>query len=160
MSISPLDPQFDDFLYASIGEEKSGMLLSVLSALARLDIDPWQEADRLAQLPKDLARQSLASLIVGLPSGRWAPSDSTVIAARLAQLLPSRNNSKASSVVANRSVLETIRHLAVMWLIYAAVCGTLLIVEGKREPPSSMSRTDAPIVNAVSSSQVRLLDSD
>jgi hypothetical protein len=160
MSISPLNPEFNDFLFASIGEEKNGMLLSVLSALARLDIDPWQEAVRLARLPKDLARQSLASLIAGLPSGRWAPSDSTVIAARLAQLLPSRNSSKASSVVANRSVLEMTRHLAMMWLIYAAICGALFIVEGKREQPSSMNHTDAPLTNAVSPPQVRLLDSD
>jgi hypothetical protein len=29
MSISPLNPEFNDFLFASIGEEKNGMLLSV-----------------------------------------------------------------------------------------------------------------------------------
>ena len=32
--------EFDAFLFAHIGEEKNGMLLSVLSALARLDLDP------------------------------------------------------------------------------------------------------------------------
>ena len=31
------------------------MLLSVLSALARLDIDPWQEAAQLAGLPGETA---------------------------------------------------------------------------------------------------------
>ena len=31
------------------------MLLSVLSALARLDIDPWQEAVQLAALPEETA---------------------------------------------------------------------------------------------------------
>ena len=36
--------EFDSFLCAPIGEERNGMLLSVLSALARLDVDPWQEA--------------------------------------------------------------------------------------------------------------------
>jgi len=33
--------EFDDFLFAPIGDEKNGMLLSVISALARLDLDPW-----------------------------------------------------------------------------------------------------------------------
>jgi hypothetical protein len=43
-SASRLGSEFDDFLFAPIGEDRNGMLLSVLSALARLDIDPWQEA--------------------------------------------------------------------------------------------------------------------
>ena len=47
-SVSRLGSEFDDFLYAPIGEDRNGMLLSVLSALARLDIDPWQEAAKLA----------------------------------------------------------------------------------------------------------------
>lgn len=37
------------------------MLLSVISALARLGIDPWQEAARLTQLPKELATQHLVA---------------------------------------------------------------------------------------------------
>ena len=43
-SVSRLGSEFDDFLFAPIGADRIGMLLSVLSALARLDIDPWQEA--------------------------------------------------------------------------------------------------------------------
>jgi hypothetical protein len=46
-----LGSQFDDFLFAPIGEEENGMLLSVVSALARLDLDPWQEAASLTGLP-------------------------------------------------------------------------------------------------------------
>ena len=41
------DHSFDPFLFAAIGEEQNGMLLSVLSALARLDLDPWYEAASL-----------------------------------------------------------------------------------------------------------------
>jgi hypothetical protein len=41
---SPLGSEFDGFLYARIGEDSNGMLLSVLAALARLDVDPWEEA--------------------------------------------------------------------------------------------------------------------
>jgi hypothetical protein len=115
---SLLNSEFNDFLFAPIGEEANEMRLSVLSALARLDIDPWQEAARLNQLPKEIATQSLASMIKRLPSGRWAPSDARVIAARLVQLLPSRNNSKVPSVAANSGFRKLIRFVAAMWLIY------------------------------------------
>jgi hypothetical protein len=40
--------QFNDFLFAPIGNERNGMLLTVLSALARLDVDPWREAASMA----------------------------------------------------------------------------------------------------------------
>jgi len=48
-SISPLGSEFGIFLFAPIGKDRDGMLLSVVSALARLDVDPWQEADELAE---------------------------------------------------------------------------------------------------------------
>jgi hypothetical protein len=66
---SLLGPEFDDFLFAPIGEDRNDMPLSVVSALARLDIDPWQEADKLARLPRETATQRLASLIAALPEG-------------------------------------------------------------------------------------------
>jgi hypothetical protein len=56
---SPLiGSEFDEFLGASICEDRNGTGLSVLSALARLDVDPWIEATSLAlcrgkQLPRD-----------------------------------------------------------------------------------------------------------
>ena len=36
--------EFDRFLYASVGDDNNGMPLTVLSALARMDVDPWEEA--------------------------------------------------------------------------------------------------------------------
>jgi hypothetical protein len=85
--------EFNDFLFAPIGEENNGMQLSVLTALARRGIDPWEEAARLARLSKELARENLSAFIAGVTNGRWAPSDSCAIAARLVQLLPSRATS-------------------------------------------------------------------
>ncbi len=81
---SVLGTQFDDFLFASVREDKNGPL-SVLSALARLDVDPWQTAAALAQLPRTAAAQRLASLFAGLPD---EPSDPDA-AARLVAFLPS-----------------------------------------------------------------------
>ena len=97
VSISYLGSEFDDFLFAPIGEERNGMLLSVLSALARLDVDPWQEAAKLARLPGETAIQRLASLIAGLPDGPSMHLDPGTIAARLIALLPRRASSNIPS---------------------------------------------------------------
>ena len=79
--------QFDSFLFAPVGEEGNGMLLSVLSALARLDVDPWQEATTLTKMPAQDATVRLASLLSSLPSDAAAVvAPSTVI--RLISLLP------------------------------------------------------------------------
>jgi hypothetical protein len=68
-SISFFRPEFDDFLYAPIAADGVEIPLSVLSALARLDVDPWMEAAELSELPKVAAAQRLASLVARLPGG-------------------------------------------------------------------------------------------
>ena len=79
--------EFDSFLFAPVGEERNGMLLSVLSALARLDVDPWQEAATLTKMPAQDATLRLASLLSSLPSdAATVVAPSTVI--RLISLLP------------------------------------------------------------------------
>lgn len=82
--------EFEDFLYAPVGDDGHGMPLSVLSALARLNVDPWREAADLAGLPVDKATQRLTSLIASLPEEPSAPRDAESIAARLVALLPRR----------------------------------------------------------------------
>jgi hypothetical protein len=77
------------FLHAEFGTEASGMTLSVLSSLARLGIDPWQEAARLARLPPKTAIAALAQMIAGMPASPWPLHDATPIAQRLVALLPS-----------------------------------------------------------------------
>ena len=42
-SASYLTREFDDFLFARLNEDSDDMPLSVLSVLARLGVDPWQE---------------------------------------------------------------------------------------------------------------------
>jgi len=82
--------EFNDFLFAPIGEDSNGMLVSVLSGLARLDVDSWQEAEKLAQLPGEIATQRLASLIGPIQTP-------PTIATRLIALLPNRNDTKNQS---------------------------------------------------------------
>jgi hypothetical protein len=85
-------PEFDSFLFATVGEDKRGMLLSVVSALARLNVDPWQEAAALTDLPKETATRRLASLIAKLPVEQSGKLDEGTIAARLIALLPSKRS--------------------------------------------------------------------
>ncbi len=88
-SLPRLGSEFDAFLFAPIGDDNNGMLLSVLSALARLDVDPWQEAASLAGLPGGRAIERLSSLISALPGRAATYPDSGTTAARLIALLPS-----------------------------------------------------------------------
>ena len=78
--------QFDDFLFAPIGNEKNGMLLTVLSALARLDVDPWREAESMAQMSTEAATHRMTSLIAALPEKPSTLSDPEAIAARYSSL--------------------------------------------------------------------------
>ena len=64
------------------------MLVSVLSGLARSDVDPWQEAAKLARLPGETATKELAALIGALPAGAASYPDPRAIATRLIALLP------------------------------------------------------------------------
>jgi hypothetical protein len=89
-AIARLSPDFNDFLFGSISEDKHGMPLSVLSALARMNVDPWQEAAELAALPREAAIQRLTHLIAALPGGTSAhPGPATNVAGLIA-LLPQR----------------------------------------------------------------------
>ncbi len=96
MTHAPLAPligaEFDKFLGAPIGDGRNGTPLSVLSALARLDVDPWQEATSLAQMPKDAAATRLTALIAALPEAPTTDVPATTIAANLVKLLPKAAN--------------------------------------------------------------------
>jgi hypothetical protein len=79
---------YNAFLFAAVGEEQVGMPLTVLSALTRLGFDPWQEAARLAGLPRETAARVFAVTIAMLPEGDWKASEAEAIAARLVNWLP------------------------------------------------------------------------
>ena len=89
---SLLHSDLNDFLFASVGDEQNGIPLSVISTLTRLGVDPWEEAVRLAALPKVLAAEALAPIIARLPTGRPQRSDNVAVAQRLVGLLPMRGH--------------------------------------------------------------------
>jgi hypothetical protein len=83
--------EYNAFLFASVGEEKTGLQLTVQTALIRLGLDPWQEAARLSGLPKAAAVQAMTAAIARLPEGDWVAANLPEIAARLVANLPGRS---------------------------------------------------------------------
>ncbi len=154
-SVTFFRPEFNDFLYAAIGADRNGMPLSVLSALARLDVDPWEEAAELAELSKDAATRRLALLIERLPAGRWAQTDLRAIADRLIALLPRRGSSKVSLVGEPTGLRElTSSTVAKILICTALVVTTLIFVAASREPRSRDDQVDAPVFGTASPPQM------
>ena len=127
---SLLHSDLNDFLFASVGDEQNGMPLNVISALTRLGIDPWEEAARLAALPKALAAETLAPMIARLPIARSLPLDDLAVSRRLVGLLPkhaqpappSREQTKADK---DKRYLSAIMLLACLALVAAVLTAIL-----------------------------------
>jgi hypothetical protein len=82
-----LGSEFDAFLFAPVGDQ-TGMPISVVTMLARLDVDPWQEAARLAALAPEAATQNVASMLKAMPDPSLQRDDVLTIASRLVARLP------------------------------------------------------------------------
>lgn len=117
--------EFNPFLFASVGEDGAGVDITVLSALARLGFDPWGEAARLADLPKEAATQALTATIALLPPGSWKAAEVRGIAVRLIDSLPRRGIPFISPVRSTAPRQEASAPKAkagpAIWLICAAV---------------------------------------
>jgi hypothetical protein len=87
-SFRPLRPDLDNFLFAAVGAEQNGVPLSMVSALTRLGLDPWEEAGRLSSLGKREAVEQLARLIVDLPDTSRPLAEAREIAGGLVEQLP------------------------------------------------------------------------
>lgn len=84
------DPVYAPFLGAAIGEDQTGANVSVLSMLARLDIDPWVEATDLAHMQDAAARQRLEALLTRFTDVTILVSEQGRVASALLALLPHR----------------------------------------------------------------------
>jgi hypothetical protein len=115
--------QFNAFLFALVGEEKSGLQLTVLSALARLGLDPWEEAERLSTLSEEAATSALTARLADLPNDSWKTVDSRSIAVHLVSYLPKRSSSQGGSLEAPKSSPGVWSLLA--WVALAATIAAL-----------------------------------
>jgi len=148
-----LGPEFDDFLYAPVGDDPNGMPLSVLSAMARQDMDAWHEAAALVSLPRQAAIEKLTSVIAAIPDLPSASAAPETIAARLIGLLPDRGaKQRRPDVAARGGAPTTLAALASrLWMItmlmtFALFCQWLVFgsrtpARVVKDPPSVPSQT-------------------
>jgi len=119
---------FDDFLYASIREDANGAPLSVLSALARLDLDPWKEAASLAQLSREGAAQKLMSLIETLPRAPTTDPVAEAVVPRLIALLPRQTTGAAIPPHQTlRGLVSANQHVVQCGILYLAFLVMMLL---------------------------------
>jgi len=135
---SNLSASFNDFLFATVCEERNGMPLSVISALARLDLDPWVEAAELSRMPQEGAGRRLTSLLAGVVNDPPAQPDHATISARLVALLPTvaRTAVVARGHAAGVPSGPQRSALGILWLIFLASMVVNLMV-GSLAPSSS-----------------------
>jgi hypothetical protein len=123
---SLIHSEFNEFLFAPVGKEGNGTVLTVLSALTRLGMDPWGEAARLSELSKEAAARVLAAAIAKLPEGDWKASDTVAIAARLVDHLPNRGVPAVPPPVHESGANEKTRLRSPNWLLWVALAAALL----------------------------------
>lgn len=116
--------RYTPFLFTAVGTERSdaengGEDITVLTALARLGMDPWQEAARLATLPRVQAAEALAATFVNLPDAHWALGDAAGTAHRIVDWLPQ---------LSRRAPAESDFRIFLTWRFWAAVGFTLALV--------------------------------
>jgi len=149
-SIRPLGSEFDAFLFALVGEDRNGMPLSVISVLARMDLDPWVEATRLADLPAETATRTMAAWLDGLSDPALKPASPDTRATRLIALLPRRANSKSPVTAAETGAVATARPRTLIkriLIVLIALIALMLIlslgiqfVVARREPAVGLER--------------------
>jgi hypothetical protein len=141
-ALAPLiGPEFDQFLGASIGEDRNGTGLSVLSALARLDVDPWQEAASLARMSREAAAGRLTALIDALPYEPARAVPSKTIAADLVALLPRASKSSVQSPDSKLAVAGP--RQAQIRIVLCALIALIVIVLALSASRSPASETGA-----------------
>ena len=118
---------FEAFLAAPLWEEDNGSTLSVLSALARLGMDPWKQAALLAAEPKEGAAETLAKILSRLPkNGKEAPKY-LELSERAVELLPAQAVKSSHGEVNNDGAAYTalvIALLGILTVLLASVWGS------------------------------------
>jgi hypothetical protein len=136
---SPINAALDPFLLESVCVEENGMTLSVLSALARLGLDPWVEASRLAALPKKTA--------VAAITRHFALRGDSPVAARLADLLPKVATPPPRGSRMDRGHGLVRRNLLLLLTLWLVACIAFMILRPSPRP-------DGPTVPTASSSNI------
>jgi hypothetical protein len=149
-SFSSLPVLFDDFLFAPVCEDGNGMRVSVLSALARMDVDPWEEAGRLATMPRAAAARLLASSLDLVFEKVWIPAGAGAIAAQLVRLLPPAADDVPPEAAVDQSrpgsqpqARAGVRWKS-YWLVWLAVAVAITIMSPRNQTTPAVSDLSAP----------------
>jgi hypothetical protein len=143
-----LRKDFDEFLLAPVGTDSDGMPVTLLTVLARLGVDPWEEAADLSHLSREPAMQRLTSRLEAMPNGPVSAADTVNLATRLIALLhraPSRKPASPEAPPAPQAAKTSKAvKVAIYWLI-----GLLFILVAQwamssRPGPPPMNTAIAP----------------
>ncbi len=132
------------------------MRLSVISALARTNVDPWEEATRLAAMPKAIAEKTLLS-ILDLVSGLSLKSpEAAAIAARLVRLLPQSGDAApmaaAGAVNAAPGIAKVLSLEKNYWWLWVAMVLAMSFMTPHHEAATSSAPAVASAAGATSQS--------
>jgi hypothetical protein len=143
-------PECNDFLLAVISDAPNGTQLTVLSALAQANVDPWEEAARLSAMPKVTAEKALVSIFDRIPGRNWSPSEEATIAARLVKLLPSRGSGVelVTTTVAGASA-----QFLLVWLVWVSLAIAASIMSVPRHPAATVGSSVSTPSGAIAASK-------
>ena len=151
--IPPPGSEFNDFLFALVGEDRNGMPLSVVSVLARMELDPWVEAASLADLPAETAARKLAGWLDVLPDPTLKPASPDTRAARLIALLPRRRNPDSPPPLAGTGAVAAAKPRAltkaILVAIYMILSLGIQLFFARREPPAGPELAPTPAATIV-----------
>ena len=122
--LHPDGSDYDTFLFAEVGEDRNGAAVTVLSALARLDLEPWTEARELARLAREDAQVRLMThfeTITDIPALALASEGR---AAKLVSLLPERAPLRVSEPC--EAGTNNSRKISISWTTVALVVAVVL----------------------------------
>ncbi len=121
--------------------------MTILSLLARLDKDPWDEAAAWSRKPKDAAIRSLTDSISQMPPNKQAFDDAHVTASRLVALLPTPG--MPSGATAMPSALAAIPKGSLLALLYLSLFLVFNLWLAAAPKPDAAG---APAIHAVAAS--------
>lgn len=116
------NPALEGFLRAIVGQDVNGSDVSVISMLARLEVDPWHEACDLAAMPDAPARKRLNDLMTRFEDVPTLARDQGKVVSTLLDLLP-RKKAAASTEPGDvvPSLLALAMHIPLLWYAVAFI---------------------------------------
>jgi hypothetical protein len=149
---SNITSRYDDFLFARVWDEPGGMRLSVLSALARMNFDPWEEAARLATLSTSDAEKTLGSTLDLLPGHPQTSPETGILAARLVALLPKAG---AATTAKQATITAGQEQRMGYWLVWLCIALAMSFLSQYRPATNTGAGASASTSNAAPAAESR-----